>query len=70
MKPHEARAKRDKRKRRRMKQIALAPGKCAYCGYTRNLTIDHIIPKSKGGTDHPRNLQCLCRRCNERKADK
>ena len=24
---------------------------CAYCGSGNNLTIDHIVPRSKGGTD-------------------
>ena len=26
----------------------------------RNLTVDHIVPQAKGGTDHPNNLQLLC----------
>ena len=30
----------------------------------RNLTIDHIIPTSRGGTDHLDNLQILCGACN------
>ncbi len=33
----------------------------------RNMEIDHIEPKSKGGTDDPSNLQLLCSTCNRMK---
>lgn len=33
------------------------------------LTIDHVIPRSKGGTDESDNLKTCCRECNIRKAD-
>ena len=33
----------------------------------RNMTVDHIIPKSQGGTDHEENLQLLCGACNSTK---
>ena len=33
----------------------------------RNLTVDHIVPQSKGGSDHPDNLQLLCGACNSKK---
>ncbi len=46
-------------------------GKCAGCHYFlpfRNMTIDHIVPRSKGGTDAKENLQLLCNACNATKS--
>ena len=36
----------------------------------RNFTIDHVIPQSRGGTDHLENLQLLCEACNSLKGDR
>jgi hypothetical protein len=44
--------------------------KCMYCGSTKHLTIDHIIPKSKGGGDTWINLVVACSTCNTKKGDK
>ena len=44
-------------------------GKCQYCGTTKDLTIDHIIPRSKGGKSTWTNLVTACKRCNSRKSD-
>jgi 5-methylcytosine-specific restriction endonuclease McrA len=44
--------------------------KCQYCGATRKLTIDHVIPKSKGGSDDWDNLVVACSSCNIKKGDK
>jgi len=40
---------------------------CAYCGSGDNLTIDHVIPRSKGGTDFTKNVVCCCHDCNQSK---
>lgn len=34
-----------------------------------NLEVDHIIPKSRGGSNHPLNLALACKTCNARKRD-
>ena len=49
--------------------------RCIYCGrnFKHNkskLSIDHIIPKSKGGQDTWENTACACYSCNSKKADK
>lgn len=55
------------------KIIKAQRGRCAYCPTRltlRNREIDHIEPLSKGGTNYRRNIQVLCRPCNQRKRDK
>lgn len=45
-------------------------GQCNGCRWPmpfRNMTIDHIVPRSKGGTDDSDNLQLLCGACNSAK---
>lgn len=44
--------------------------KCQYCGTHENLTIDHIIPKSKGGKDTWENLVTACTSCNHKKGNR
>lgn len=41
---------------------------CAYCGSDENLTLDHITPRSKGGSDRLTNVLCACQKCNKSKA--
>ncbi|HJY63569.1 MAG TPA: HNH endonuclease [Ignavibacteria bacterium] len=45
--------------------------KCQYCNKSDlPLTIDHIVPKSKGGDDSWENLVAACVRCNNKKGDR
>lgn len=48
---------------------------CCSCGRTAKeegvtLEVDHILPRSKGGTDEMSNLQTLCKKCNVGKSNK
>lgn len=43
---------------------------CLACGSAGSLTIDHVIPLSKGGPNELGNLQVLCGRCNSSKGAK
>ena len=43
---------------------------CTYCGAKEHLTIDHIVPASKGGEWSWTNLTTACAKCNNRKGDK
>jgi 5-methylcytosine-specific restriction endonuclease McrA len=43
---------------------------CQYCGSKKHLTIDHIIPRCKGGKHSWENVVIACSACNSRKGDK
>jgi len=45
----------------------IMPKACCYCGCTKDLAVDHLIPRIKGGLDESDNLICACRRCNSSK---
>ena len=52
---------------------AAQEGKCAGCGdpmRLRNLELDHIMPRSKGGRHTDANLQLLCGWCNRTKGNR
>lgn len=51
--------------------------KCCFCGCVmteernkrNSSTIEHVIPKSKGGPDHPDNFAASCDDCNNKRGD-
>jgi len=43
---------------------------CQYCGSTKHLTLDHVIPRSKGGKHGWDNVVTACERCNSKKGDR
>lgn len=56
------------------RNIILRDGnKCQYCGHrfeSADLTLDHIMPKSRGGRNSWDNLVAACSPCNRKKGDK
>ncbi len=42
---------------------------CQYCGASKELTLDHLIPKSKGGKSTWKNLVTACKSCNSKKGN-
>ena len=41
--------------------------RCAYCGTQDNMTMDHVVPLSKGGKHSPSNVVPACACCNSKK---
>lgn len=52
----------------RLKMIL--PAHCAYCGSTGPLSIDHVLPRARGGADESDNVVWACRSCNSSKGPK
>lgn len=44
--------------------------RCVYCNGNRKLTIDHIIPTSRGGKSSFENCTTACRKCNNKKGNR
>lgn len=79
-------SKREQRQRRRNRILAKTGGKCYLCGIRlivratkygigepipyAAFTIDHIIPRSKGGSNLIQNVMPCCYKCNTEKNDK
>ncbi|MDN3351459.1 HNH endonuclease [Actinomadura sp. DC4] len=45
-------------------------GRCGYCGRARADTVDHIVPRSRGGATDWENTVLACGPCNTRKRDR
>jgi 5-methylcytosine-specific restriction endonuclease McrA len=43
---------------------------CMYCGTHEDLTVDHVIPKSRGGQTSFENCVTACRSCNHKKGNR
>ena len=43
---------------------------CQYCGTKKDLTLDHVIPRSRGGRHTWDNVVTACSRCNSHKSDR
>lgn len=43
--------------------------KCVYCSSKNDLTLDHVLPRSRGGGTNWNNLVTACKNCNARKGD-
>lgn len=60
-----------------LNELEILNGHCCYCGRKMNdivghkyqYTIDHVYPRSNGGTNHPLNRLPCCRTCNLMKAN-
>jgi 5-methylcytosine-specific restriction endonuclease McrA len=63
--PHQA----HRRKITRRAVFARDGWACQYCGSRVNLTVDHVIPRSKGGQSSWENIVASCGPCNRRKGD-
>jgi 5-methylcytosine-specific restriction endonuclease McrA len=64
---------RDAHRRKITRRAVLARDRwtCQYCGHQRgHLTVDHVIPRSKGGSSTWDNIVACCAPCNRRKGDR
>ena len=59
-----------KRKITRRAVFARDGWECMYCGARTSLTVDHVIPRSKGGGSGWDNIVASCAPCNRRKGDR
>lgn len=50
--------------------VAMHDGNCVYCGEKRRMTMDHIVPLSRGGEHSAMNIVPACKSCNSSKGSK
>ncbi len=59
-------------KRARFRVLSRSGFRCVYCGACaseKRIDVDHVVPVSKGGSDHESNLVAACCDCNLGKSD-
>jgi 5-methylcytosine-specific restriction endonuclease McrA len=63
---------RDQRRRRITRRAVFARDSwtCQYCGTTSHLTVDHVVPRSRGGPSEWENIVTSCAPCNRRKGNR
>lgn len=44
--------------------------RCVYCGSPKHLTLDHLLPRARGGPNSWKNLVTACQPCNSTKGDR
>ncbi|HZS03855.1 MAG TPA: HNH endonuclease [Blastocatellia bacterium] len=69
----DTRTRRQNRMVSRLRILIRDKHRCQYCGRRGtqfDLTLDHIIPRSRGGQSVPENLCASCKECNQRKGDR
>ncbi len=65
---HYVRVPRAERRRLSRRAILARDGfRCQYCGSSKRLTLDHVVPRSRGGTTSWDNVVTSCAPCNVRK---
>jgi 5-methylcytosine-specific restriction endonuclease McrA len=66
----QSQSRRSEAKRKKPKIMTRDGAKCRYCDAVDNLTIDHLVPLSKGGSNAQSNLGIACHGCNADKGNK
>jgi 5-methylcytosine-specific restriction endonuclease McrA len=63
---------RDQHRRRITRRAVFARDSwtCQYCGTTSHLTVDHVMPRSRGGPSDWENIVTACAPCNRRKGNR